>query len=198
MVVDCIHAQENSRRISLRPELQRRLEESRHPKVFFLEVVMSRYAKFLAGGLIALLLAGAANAQDAHPHVADADREYAAVFSRGENPCPNESTALSYAQCMGKELEFTEKHLNAFLTAVRGIMADEDASKEAGKVKESDLLDKADRAWREYRKNLCELQFAGFDGGSGAGSAETECEYRADRQYVQQVADAILLKILAK
>jgi uncharacterized protein YecT (DUF1311 family) len=162
---------------------------------------MPSYTKFLAGGLITLLLAGAAKARDAHPHVADADREYAAVFSRGENPCANESTNMGYAECIGKELEFTEQHLNAFLVAVRGILADEDVGQAAGKVKESDLLNNADRAWREYKKNLCELEFAGFGdggGGSGAGPAKTECEYRADRQYVQQVADAILLKTLAK
>src|ERR1700691_4090585 len=126
---------------------------------------MLRYATFLAGGLIALVLAGAANVQDAHPHVADADREYAAEFSRGANPCAYESTALSYEQCIGKELE---------------------------------LLNGADRAWGEYKKNLCELQSAGFDGGSGASSIATECQYRADRQYVQQVADAISLKIQPK
>jgi uncharacterized protein YecT (DUF1311 family) len=162
---------------------------------------MPSYAKFLAGGLITLLLAGAANARDAHPHVADADREYAAVFSRAENPCASESTNMGYAECIGKELEFTEQHLNAFLAAVRGILADDDAGQAADKVKESDLLNQADRAWREYKKNLCELEFAGFGdggGGSGAGPAKTECEYRADRQYVQQVADAILLKTLAK
>jgi uncharacterized protein YecT (DUF1311 family) len=92
--------------------------------------------------------------------------------------------------------------LNAFLEAVRGILTDEGAPQAAmqapGKRNQLELLNKADRAWREYKKNLCELQFAGFDGGSGAASAETECEYRADRQYVQQIADAITLKILAK
>jgi uncharacterized protein YecT (DUF1311 family) len=60
------------------------------------------------------------------------------------------------------------------------------------------MLNSADRAWQEYKNNLCELKFAGFDGGSGASSAKSECEYRVDRQYVKQVADAILLKILAK
>jgi uncharacterized protein YecT (DUF1311 family) len=168
----------------------------------FLEDIVSRCAKFFAGGLITLSLASAANAQDAHPHVADADREYAAVFSREENPCANESTTFSYEQCMGKELEFTEKHWNAFLAAVRAILSDEDAARVArqasGEVKELDLLNNADRAWREYKKSLCELQFAGFDGGSGASSAATECGYRADRQYVQQVTNAISLKILAK
>ena len=97
-----------------------------------------------------------------------------------------------------EELEFTEKHLNAFLAAVRRIVSDEGAAQAAGKVKELDLLNGADRAWGEYKKNLCELQSAGFDGGSGASSIATECQYRADRQYVQQVADAISLKILAK
>jgi uncharacterized protein YecT (DUF1311 family) len=130
------------------------------------------------------------------------DREYAAVFSHAENPCPKEPTTLSYNQCIGKEVEFAEQHLNAFLAVVRAIVADDDAARTSaeavGKMKELDLLNKADRAWREYKKNLCELQFAGFEGGSGASSAESECVYRADRQYVQQIADAILLKILAK
>jgi uncharacterized protein YecT (DUF1311 family) len=161
---------------------------------------MSSHAKCLSGGFVILALISAANAKN-HPHVADADREYATVFSHMENPCANESTTLSYEQCTGKEVEFTEKHLNTFLAAVRGILADEDApsgTESADKVKELDLLNNADRAWREYKKNLCELEFAGFDGGSGASSAKSECEYRADRQYVRQVADAILLKILAK
>ena len=63
---------------------------------------------------------------------------------------------------------------------------------------ELELLNNADRAWREYKKNLCELDFAAFDGGSGAGSAKSECEYRVNREYVRQVADRISLKILAK
>jgi hypothetical protein len=46
--------------------------------------------------------------------------------------------------------------------------------------------------------NLCELQSAGFGGGSGAASAATEREYRADRQYVQQLAGAVSLKTLAQ
>jgi uncharacterized protein YecT (DUF1311 family) len=161
---------------------------------------MSSYAKYLGTGFIILSLIAAAHAKD-HRHVADADREYAAVFSHGENPCAQETTTTDYAQCIGKEVEFTETHLSAFLAAVQGILADEDGSagtEPTSKVKELDLLKNADRAWREYKKNLCELEFAGFDGGSGAGSAESECEYRADREYVKQVADAILLKTLAK
>ena len=79
---------------------------------------------------------------------------------------------------------------------------DEDArratAEAAAKTKQLDLLNNADRAWREYKMNLCELQSAGFGGGSGAASAATECEYRADRQYVQQLADAVSLKTLAQ
>jgi uncharacterized protein YecT (DUF1311 family) len=162
---------------------------------------MSGYAKCLSRGFVIFALLATAHAKD-HPHVADADREYAAVFSHAENPCAKESTTMGYGQCIGNEVEFTENHLGAFLAAVRGILADDDAAPEgsesAGKVKESDLLNNADRAWREYRKNICELEFAGFEGGSGAGSAQSECVYRVDRQYVNQVADAILLKTLAK
>jgi uncharacterized protein YecT (DUF1311 family) len=162
---------------------------------------MSSYMKCFSCTFVFMAFIGAANAKD-HPHVADADREYAAIFSHVENPCTKESTTMGYAQCIGKEVEFTENHLNAFLAAVRGILADEDGApagaESAGKVKESDLLNNLDRAWQEYKKNLCQLAFAGFDGGSGAGSAKSECEYQADRQYVRQVADAILLKTLAK
>ncbi|MGA7926681.1 MAG: hypothetical protein WCA20_11835 [Candidatus Sulfotelmatobacter sp.] len=143
---------------------------------------------------------GAADAER-HPHVADADREYAAVFSHGENPCAGESTS-GYERCIGKEVQFTEYHLITFLEAVRGILADEAGvpagAESAAKGKELDLLNQADGAWREYKKNLCELEFAGFDRGSGAAAAESECEYRVDREYVKQVADATLLKILAK
>ncbi len=61
-----------------------------------------------------------------------------------------------------------------------------------------DLLNNADPAWREYKMNLCELQSAGFGGGSRTASAATECEYRADRQYVQQLTDAFSLKTLVQ
>jgi uncharacterized protein YecT (DUF1311 family) len=162
---------------------------------------MSNYAKRFGVASVVFALIATLHAKD-HPHVADADREYAAVFSHAENPCAKEATTLAYEQCIGKELEFTESHLNAFLTAVRGILTEQDGgpagSGSARKVKQLDLLNNADRAWREYKKNLCELEFAGFAGGTGASSAQSECEYRVDRQYARQVADALLLKILAK
>jgi uncharacterized protein YecT (DUF1311 family) len=161
---------------------------------------MLSYVRELGGAVVILALIGAANAKG-HPHVADADREYAAVFSHSDNPC-HESTTVGWEQCLGKEVEFTEMHLKAFLEAVRGILADEDGGAAGtgspGQPKELDLLNNGDRAWREYKKHLCQLAFVGFGGGTGAASAELECEYRVDREYVQQVADAIELKILAK
>jgi uncharacterized protein YecT (DUF1311 family) len=79
-------------------------------------------------------------------------------------------------QCIGKEADFTEKHLNAFLEAVRGILTDEGAPQTAmqapGKRNQLEPLNKADRAWREYKKNLCELQFAGFGGGTIGPAAD--------------------------
>jgi uncharacterized protein YecT (DUF1311 family) len=161
---------------------------------------MLSFAQGLAIGLVIFTLTGAVSAKE-HPHVADADREYAAVFSHADNPC-HESTTVGWEQCLGKEVEFTENHLNAFLEAVRAILAEEDGSaadaESTGKGKELSLLNSSDRAWRDYKKNLCGLAFAGFDGGTGAPSAELECDYRLDREYVKQVADAIELKILAK
>jgi uncharacterized protein YecT (DUF1311 family) len=161
---------------------------------------MLSYARGISLGLAIFTLTVAVSAKD-HPHVADADREYAAVFSHADNPC-QESTTVGWEQCLGKEVEFAEIHLNAFLEAVRGILADEDGGAtgtgSAGQPKELDLLNNGDRAWREYKKHLCQLAFAGFEGGSGGPSAELECQYRVDREYVKQVADAIELKILAK
>ncbi|WP_263360036.1 hypothetical protein [Acidicapsa ligni] len=54
------------------------------------------------------------------------------------------------------------------------------------------LLDKVNVAWRQYRQNACELMRAGMAGGTGAGATKTECEYKMDRQYVQQIADAVI------
>lgn len=151
--------------------------------------------------LTLLLAATAARAQQPHSYVADANHEYTAIFSRPDNPCPTEQTTAGYANCIGKQLTFTDAHLAAFLTAVRGIVAHEDTGQRATIAlggNELELLNRADAAWREYRKNTCALVRAGFWGGSGMGNAGSECEYRTDRQYAQQVADAVSLKILAE
>ena len=116
---------------------------------------MSNIAKRLGRGVVILTLIGAANAKD-QSHVADADREYEAVFSHGENPCAKQSTTLGFEQCFDNEMEFTENHLNAFLDAVRAIVADERGAcsgiKSACGVRQLDLLNNADRAWRDTRK----------------------------------------------
>jgi hypothetical protein len=88
----------------------------------------------LCCAFVILALIGAANARN-NPHVADADREYAAIFSHAEKPCAKESTTIDYEECIGKEVEFTENHLNAFLGAVRGIL-----TKEYGATAASDWL----------------------------------------------------------
>jgi uncharacterized protein YecT (DUF1311 family) len=162
---------------------------------------MSNYRKVILSGFAILCLVGTLCAKD-HSHVAEADREYAAVFSHGENPCANKFNTLDYGECIGKEVEFTETHLNAFLMAVRGILGEGSgmapAAGSTDKASELELLNNADRSWRDYKKNLCKLEFAGFDGGSGASSAKSECEYRLSREHVKQVADAILLKNMAE
>ncbi len=144
----------------------------------------------------------AAHAQPHHSHVADAKREYAAIFSHPDNPCSMEQTTAGYDDCIGKELAFTEAHLAALLTAVRGIASDDapaspaESAMLAGNT-ELALINNADAAWREYRGNVCRLMEAGMAGGSGAGATGDECEYRMDRQYAQQLTDAVYLKILA-
>jgi uncharacterized protein YecT (DUF1311 family) len=143
-----------------------------------------------------------AGAQQHHSYVADANREYASIFSRPENPCPTEQTTAGYGDCIGSAVDFTELHLGKFLIAVRGIASQDDAgarsSAAPGKVSELGLIDKADSAWREYRKNVCELMAAGMAGGSGEGNTAAGCKYKMDRQYAQQLADAVYLKILAE
>ncbi len=77
---------------------------------WFLGVAMSGYAKCLSSGLVILALIGAADAKE-HPHVAEADREYAVVLSHDDNPCAKESTTLGWDQCLGNEVKFTETHM---------------------------------------------------------------------------------------
>jgi uncharacterized protein YecT (DUF1311 family) len=152
--------------------------------------------------LILLFSDSASQPQQANSNVADADREYAAVFSHPAKPCPSATNTVSYNLCIQKEIDFTEQHLTAFLAAIRAIASQDDTAPPPnpvyGKRKEVEFLDSADAAWRNYRKNLCSLQAAGMAGGTGQASSEMDCFYRADREYVQQLADAIYLKILAK
>lgn len=141
------------------------------------------------------------HAQKPHSFVADAKREYAAIFSHTDNPCAKESVSTAYQTCISEEVNFIASHLANFVTAVRRI-EDNDLDPTAAPARlrpsETDLLNKADLAWRQYQRNLCSLTSSGMEGGSGAVAAELECEYKSDRQYVQQLADAVYLRILAE
>ncbi|HEY1744534.1 MAG TPA: lysozyme inhibitor LprI family protein [Granulicella sp.] len=141
-----------------------------------------------------------ASAQQKHSYVADANREYAAIFSHPENPCAAKQTTSSYVDCIGKEVTFTETHLAKFLTAIRGIASQDDGGTATPprKTRELDLVNQSDSAWQQYRKNMCDLTSAGMAGGSGETSAGLECAYRMDRTYTQQLADAVSLKTLAE
>ena len=143
-----------------------------------------------------------ASAQQKHSDVADANREYAAIFSHPENPCATKQTTSSYVDCIGKEVTFTETHLAKFLTAIRGIVSQDDAGTATTlpphKTRELDLVTRSDSAWQQYRKNMCDLTSAGMAGGSGESSAGLECIYRMNRTYTQQLADAVSLKTLAE
>jgi len=153
-------------------------------------------------GLVLAAVALAAPAQQRHSYVADANREYAAIFSHPEKPCATQDTTLGYGICIGKEVDFSETHLAGLLTAIRGIAAEDDAGYAADhlptRFKRLDLINQADAAWRQYRKSMCDLAAAGMEGGSGEGDAAAECVFKMDRAYAQQLADAAYLHTLAE
>ncbi len=157
---------------------------------------------FRCHGLVVACLTLAASAQQRHSYVADANREYAAIFSHPEKPCATEDTTLGYGICIGKEVDFTETHLTGLLTAIRGIAARDDAGYAADhlptRFKRLDLINQADAAWQQYRKSMCDLAAAGMEGGSGEGNAAAECVFKLDRAYAQHLADAVYLHTLAE
>jgi hypothetical protein len=60
-------------------------------------------------------------------------------------------------------------------------------------MKQLDLLNNAGVAWREYTMNLCESQ-----SGRVLRWIRSSLDSDADRQFVQQPADAVFLKTLAR
>ena len=136
------------------------------------------------------------SAQQHHSYVADAKRECAAVFSQPEKPCASAEDEASYKRCIGKVVELTDAHFTRLFIAIRGIASQDDA--DATMKSRLPLLDNADAAWRQYRKNMCDLWAAGMAGGSGENAAADECVYKLDRTYAQQLSDAVYLKILAE
>lgn len=84
------------------------------------------------------------SAQQHHSYVADAKREYAAVFSQPEKPCATAEDEANYKRCIGKVVELTDAHLTKLFIAIRGIASQDDA--DATMKSRLPLLDNADAA----------------------------------------------------
>jgi len=111
----------------------------------------------------------------ASEHAEAAQREYATVFSHPDRPC-HWTDNYSFLQCMNKEIDFTEAHLDAFVTAMKGIAAEKDAAKPPNTKYKSavDTLNQTDSSWREYRKNACRSLVFSFGPGTGAAPESAE------------------------
>ena len=153
-----------------------------------------------------MLLVSAVPAAFGQPHrsfVADANREFAAIFSHPKTACSSRQTTSGYSDCISRQVAFTELHLANLITAIRGIAAQDDAqavqdAPSSAHFNESAALKGADLGWKQYRKNLCDLRSAGMAGGSGEGNAAAECVFEMDRAYAEQLADAVYLHTLAE
>lgn len=153
--------------------------------------------RFCCCAFMFCLVMTAASAQR-HSYVADANREYRAIFSHPENPCAATQNEAEYDDCIGKEVAFSEAHLAKLFIAIRGIASQTTVVPGPHRESEVSLLDKADSAWRQYRQNMCGLWADGMAGGSGEGAAADDCLYKMNRAYAQQLADASYLKTLAE
>ena len=122
-------------------------------------------------------------------HGAAANREYAAVFAHPDNPCSTDYATAPYMQCMSKELEFIEPHLDAFIEALRGI---------AGSPEELVALNQSDAAWRDYRKAACALPYKRFAQGTIGGPMSAECQLSLDRAYMKQLSGIYILSQFPK
>ena len=139
--------------------------------------------------ILALCCAAVAHSQITHSYAADAYREYAAVFGHSDNPCTDDGP-VPYETCMAKELAFIDPHLNAFVTAIRGVLSARTASQKRGVEEgEVEMLNKADAVWREYRNHVCRLSYGYFRTGSMTTvTPEVEiCKLRLSRAYMQQL-----------
>jgi uncharacterized protein YecT (DUF1311 family) len=118
-----------------------------------------------------------------------ANRDYAAVFARPENPCSSDDSTQPYVECMGKELTFVEMHIDAFVQDLRGM---------AGSSSELAALNRADAAWRAYRQALCQIPFARFGQGTVKGPMSVDCQLRIDRAYMTQLSSMYILSQFPK
>ena len=149
--------------------------------------------------IVAMTLVGSSAARgDGYPHAAGAKREYAAVFAHSDRPCPWTDN-VSYLRCMGKEIEFTEAHLDAFVSDMRAIASASERANQPnpGSPRALDEFNKTDKAWREYRESACNLQRAWFGRGTGGSPAAAECELSLDREYMKRLAGFFNLHELA-
>jgi uncharacterized protein YecT (DUF1311 family) len=113
-----------------------------------------------------------------------ANREYAAVFAHPDNPCSTDYATLPYVQCMDKELDFIESHLDAFIQALRGL---------ADSPEELAALNQADAAWRHYREAACALPYSRYPQGTIKGPMTAECRLSLDRAYMKQLSAVYIL-----
>jgi uncharacterized protein YecT (DUF1311 family) len=120
---------------------------------------------------------------DAVKHGAAANLEYRAVFSRSKTPCSEDYSTAPYLQCMSKELDEIEKHVDAFVEDLRGVTDSQ---------KELDALNQTDKAWRAYRESMCQLPWArGL--GTVRGPMSVGCRWSLDRAYMQQLHEIYVL-----
>jgi uncharacterized protein YecT (DUF1311 family) len=143
----------------------------------------------------------AAQAPGTHSSIADAKREYAVVFSHPDKPCSGKDadTTVGYEECMSKELDFLNPHLETFVKAMRSMATDSDVPPEARGSYPSvlDSFNKTDASWRSYRDNFCRLA-SSWDNGTELFAADSmQCAYEMDRAYVKDLAHWASLNILA-
>ncbi len=117
-------------------------------------------------------------------HGTEANREYAAVFAHSDNPCSADTATAPYLECMGKELQFIEAHLDSFVEDLRGI---------TGSPEELAGLNQTDATWRAYRENGCALPYKRFTGGTVAGPMWADCRLSLDRAYMKQLSGTYIL-----
>jgi uncharacterized protein YecT (DUF1311 family) len=120
---------------------------------------------------------------------ASANREYAAVFARSENPCSADYATVPYVQCMDKELAFVQQHLDAFVEDLRKIVTSPE---------ELASLNRADTAWRTYRESICALPYKRFADGTAKAPMSAECQWNQDRAYMKQLNGLYILSQFPK
>jgi Lysozyme inhibitor LprI len=149
------------------------------------------FARMRLGGEVLLILLccrGPAYSQDAFSYAVDAHREYAAVFGHSDDPCHSDGP-VAFETCMGRELAFVESHLDAFVIDIRGVLSANKATDKKGTNSRLTMLNKADAAWRQYRKQVCGLSYDYFRGGQGTiiRPAVGICRLSLDKAYMSRL-----------